>query len=143
MLKRIDPLLTPDLLHALAAMGHGDRIAVVDANFPATALARRLIPIPGNDATAVLRAVLSLLPVDELADEAAITMAQVDPTAPVPDAVRDFASVLASEGAPAAMPVERYRFYELARAAFAIVPTGERRLYGNIILTKGVVRLDT
>ena len=36
MLKGISPLLTPDLLHALASMGHGDAIAIVDANFPLT-----------------------------------------------------------------------------------------------------------
>jgi L-fucose mutarotase len=28
-------LLAADLLHALAGMGHGDEIAIVDANFPA------------------------------------------------------------------------------------------------------------
>jgi hypothetical protein len=38
MLKGIHPLLPPDLLHALAAMGHGDEIGVVDANFPAASL---------------------------------------------------------------------------------------------------------
>ena len=30
MLRGIHPLLSPDLLHALAGMGHGDRLAVVD-----------------------------------------------------------------------------------------------------------------
>ena len=35
--------------------------------------------------------------------------------------------------------VERHAFYAEARAAFAIVRSGERRFYGNILLTKGVV----
>jgi len=35
MPKGIDPLLHADLLHARPAMGHGDEIAVVGANFPA------------------------------------------------------------------------------------------------------------
>ena len=30
----ISPLLSPDLLHALASMGHGDEIVIGDANFP-------------------------------------------------------------------------------------------------------------
>ena len=47
MLKGLDPLLSPDLLHALAAMGHGDELVVADANFPAASVARRLIPLPG------------------------------------------------------------------------------------------------
>jgi L-fucose mutarotase len=36
--------------------------------------------------------------------------------------------------------LERFAFYERAKAAYAIVSTGEKRLYGNIILKKGVVR---
>jgi L-fucose mutarotase len=35
--------------------------------------------------------------------------------------------------------LERYKFYERARQCFAIVATGERRLYGNVILKKGVI----
>ncbi len=56
MLRGIHPLLSPDLLHTLAAMGHGDRIAVVDANFPALSHAKRLIVLPGVTAPAVLEA---------------------------------------------------------------------------------------
>ncbi|MBP0651294.1 fucose isomerase, partial [Mycobacterium tuberculosis] len=36
--------------------------------------------------------------------------------------------------------LERFAFYARARQAYAIVATGERRLYGNIILKKGVIR---
>ena len=38
MLKGIDPLLNAELLHILAGMGHGDELAIVDANFPATTM---------------------------------------------------------------------------------------------------------
>jgi len=62
MLKGLDPLLGPDLLHALAAMGHGDELVVADANFPAASVARRLIRLPGIDAPRALRAILSVLP---------------------------------------------------------------------------------
>ena len=34
-LKGIPKILSPDLLHALASMGHGDEIVLADANFPA------------------------------------------------------------------------------------------------------------
>ena len=40
MLKGINPLMTPELLTALARMGHGDTIAVVDSNYPAYATGR-------------------------------------------------------------------------------------------------------
>ncbi len=140
MLLGLDPLLSPDLLHALAAMGHGDLVAIVDANFPATALAKRLISLPGTDAAAVLSAVLSVLPVDDFVPAPAAVMQVVGEAEAVPDAVREFAAVLARHGAPAPVSLERHAFYRAAEAAFAIVHTGERRLYGNILITKGVVR---
>ncbi len=43
MLIGIDPLLTPELLMILRAMGHGDEIAIVDGNYPAKSNARRLV----------------------------------------------------------------------------------------------------
>ena len=60
MLIGLDPLLTPDLLHALASMGHGEQIVLVDANYPATR-GRRLIRLAGVDVVRALRAVLSVL----------------------------------------------------------------------------------
>ena len=65
MLRGIHPLLSADLLHALASMGHGDRIVVVDANFPATSCAKRLIRAPGCNAPALLEAILTVLPIDD------------------------------------------------------------------------------
>jgi len=35
--------------------------------------------------------------------------------------------------------LERFEFYDVAKKAFAVVATGEGALYGNIILTKGVL----
>ena len=52
MLKGLDPLLGPDLLHILAAMGHGDELVIADANFPAASIARRLVRLDGVDAPA-------------------------------------------------------------------------------------------
>ncbi len=139
MLKTIDPLLTPDLLHALAAMGHGDTIALVDANFPATSKARRLIALPGIAVTEATRAVLTLLPLDAFVENPAQTMQVVnDPTA-TPPVLTDLATLVTTAGAPAPEPIDRFAFYAEAESAFAIVHTGERRLYGNIILRKGVI----
>ena len=55
MLKGLDPLLSPDLLHVLAQMGHGDQIALVDRNFPAASTARRLVRLDGCDLSAAVR----------------------------------------------------------------------------------------
>ena len=139
MLRGIDPLLTPDLLHSLAAMGHGDRIAIVDANFPGASSGRRVHYLAGVDAGAVLRAVLSLMPIDDFIDDAAVTMQIVGDASSVPEAVSEFTELLLRHDGPAPVAIERYAFYEMAKSAFAVVQTGERRLYGNIILSKGVI----
>ena len=141
MLKGIDPLLGPELLHALRAMGHGDELVVADANFPAAAVARRLIRVDGVDAPRALQAILSVLPLDTFTSAPAAVMAVVGQPEAVPPPVREFRALLA-EAAGRAIEVpalERFAFYERARAAFAVVVTGERRPYGNVILVKGVV----
>ena len=74
MLKGLDPLLPPDLLHALAAMGHGDELALVDRNYPATSTSQRLIRLDGADTAAAVRAILSLLPLDTFVDEPLLRM---------------------------------------------------------------------
>ncbi len=139
MLKGLDPLLSPDLLHALAAMGHGDTIALVDANFPAAGNARRLVVLPGIDVVGAARAVLSVWPLDAFVDAPATTMQVVGDPHAVPDIIEELTRLVTGTGAPAPAAIERFAFYTEARTAFAILQTGERRLYGNIILRKGVI----
>ncbi len=139
MLRGIHSLLSPDLLHALASMGHGDRIAVVDANFPALAHARRLISLPGTSAPAVLEAILSVMPVDDFEPHPVAVMQVVGDVAAIPEAVREFIEILSSNDLAPPTRLERHAFYRATAEVFAIVQTGERRFYGNILLTKGVV----
>ena len=140
MLKGLSPLLSPELLHALASMGHGDELLIADANFPAATHARRLLRLPGIAATEALEAVLSVLPLDDFVPQPALSMQVVrDPTA-VPEIVVEFNALLARHDAPACGALERFAFYERAQQAFAVLATGERRLYGNILLKKGVLR---
>jgi L-fucose mutarotase len=139
MLRGLNPLLTPDLLHALASMGHGDTIAVVDGNFPAVATARRLVVLPGADAPAVLDAILTLLPVDDFEPDPIAVMQVVGDADAMPEPVRNFGAVLARHGAPPPIAIERHAFYRAAATCFTIVQTGERRFYGNILLRKGVI----
>jgi L-fucose mutarotase len=140
MLLGLDPLLSPDLLHALASAGHGDRIAIVDANFPAAGTARRLIPLHGADAAATLVAVLSVLPVDDFEPHPAVVMEVAGDPEQTPEAVAEFTRVLADAGVAPPARLPRHDFYRAVKEAYAVVLTGERRLYGNIMLTKGVVR---
>jgi L-fucose mutarotase len=144
VLKTIPALLTPDALHAMASMGLGDLLAIVDAHFPAARLAAqagaRLVQLPGADAPTVLRAVLALLPLDDATPEAAWTMQVIDEPHAVPAAVAELQAVLQTAGERPATSLERFAFYERARQAFAIFQCGEQRTYGNLLLAKGVVR---
>jgi len=141
MLKGIDPLLSPELLEIMAEMGHGDELAVVDANFPAAAMARRLVRVSAS-ASQVLRAVLTLLPLDDFVEEP-LTIMKVDGRPEeIPEPVREFqAAAEAAEGSKIKMTrIDRFAFYDRARNAFAIVATGELRLWGCVLARKGVIR---
>jgi L-fucose mutarotase len=140
MLKNLSPLLSPDLLHALASMGHGDEIVLADAFFPAATHARRLIRLPGISADAALDAVLSVLPLDDFVPQPSCTMQVVGHADEVPPAVAEFSEVLGRHGHGAPGALERNAFYERAAQAFAIVATGDTRTYANILLKKGLAR---
>ncbi|WP_133407182.1 RbsD/FucU family protein [Parashewanella tropica] len=141
MLYNFNPLLSPELLHILRSMGHGDQIVIVDANFPADSHAQRLVRLDGASATQVLEAIVSLLPLDTYVEAPVHTMQVVgDPTA-VPEIVSEFYQIASNGpgGEVAHQSIERFAFYEQVKSAYAVVVTNETRLYGNVILTKGVI----
>jgi L-fucose mutarotase len=143
MLKGIDPRLGPDLLKILRAMGHGDEIAIVDGNYPADAHAQRLVRMDGHDVVAIADAILSVMPLDDFVEATAFRpgiAGQPDRREPVFDAIE--AVVERHEPGTAVVPLQGSAFYERVRGAYAIVATTERRLYGNLILRKGVIRPD-
>jgi L-fucose mutarotase len=140
MLKNINPILSPDLLAALRAMGHGDEIAIVDANYPAASSGRPLIRLDGVSATDVAAAILSVLPLDDFVSECAWHMQVVDDAQAQMPIFNDFRDLLKLHGNFRLAGLERFAFYDKVRSAFAVVVTGENRLYGNLILKKGIVR---
>lgn len=141
MLRNIPPILSPDLLHALRAMGHGDEIVIVDANFPATRLNPNCIRLDGTAATDALSAILTVMPLDSFVTHPAFTMQVVGEPDTVSPICAEFASIIEATADNPTRPgtLERFEFYERAKTAFAIVQTGERRIYGNIILKKGII----
>jgi L-fucose mutarotase len=142
MLKNLDPLLTPDLLQVLRAMGHGDEIVLVDANYPAESAGPHVVRLDGIEVTRVLDAVLSVMPLDDFVPEACWRMEVVGAADGEQPIFEEFRAIIAKrEGAKFKLAsLERFAFYQRARECFAVVATGERRLYGNIILKKGIVR---
>ncbi len=141
MLRNIDPILSPELLFTLRAMGHGDEIVIADANFPGASMGPDCIRADGSTASEMLKAVLSVMPLDTFVPDPALTMQVVGDPEAVPDAVADFQRIIdtSADNSAKVQGLERFAFYDRAANAFAIVQTGERRLYGNIILKKGVI----
>jgi L-fucose mutarotase len=140
MLKGINPILGPELLKVLRAMGHGDEIAIVDGNYPADTDAKRLIRMDGLGATDILDAILSVMPLDQMVPEAAWRpAAYLDPKRIEP-IFNEFDAIVAKHEPKHKVHVlVGADFYNKVRASYALIATTERRLYGNIILKKGVV----
>lgn len=143
MLKGVDEVLTGELLQVLRNMGHGDELVIADANFPAHSSGPCVIEMPGLDAPRVLTAVLSVMPLDDFVDHPVATMGAVHP-GDAHEMLALFRQTCATaEGyAVSIVEIERFDFYKRAALAYAVIRTGERRLYGNIIVKKGVVRRE-
>lgn len=143
MLKSIPPILGPDLLYILRAMGHGDEITIVDANYPGDSAGPEVVRLDGVSATDALDAILTIMPLDDFVDEAAICMQVVGSAAQREPVMDQFADIIAKHDPSRSLSsMERFAFYERVKQGYAIVQTGERRLYGNILLKKGVIRPD-
>jgi L-fucose mutarotase len=141
MLKGIPALLNADVLYILAAMGHGDEVALVDRNFPATSMSRRLARLDGTDLCTAGRAILSLFPLDTFVAEPVTRMKVVGDPHGIPEVQSDFVK-LAEEAEGRSISVaslERTAFYARSKEAFAVIATSESRPYGCFLLTKGVV----
>jgi L-fucose mutarotase len=141
VLKGIPDLLNADVLYLLAAMGHGDEVAVVDRNYPATSTARRLARLDGADVCTAGRAVLTVFPLDTFVDQPLIRMAVVGAPAEIPDVQKEFLDLAEqSEGRPISMgSLSRQDFYARCRDAFGVISTSEARPYGCFVLVKGII----
>ncbi|XP_072484558.1 fucose mutarotase [Notamacropus eugenii] len=147
VLKGIPALLSPELLFALAKMGHGDEIVLADANFPTSSICRCgpvEVRADGLSIPQLLESILKLLPLDTYEPQSVVVMDLVESDKAkglqTPDVWHTYKSLLSQAGFKADLgKMERFVFYEQAKKAFAVVATGETALYGNIILRKGVI----
>jgi L-fucose mutarotase len=141
MLIGIDPLLGPEALSVLRAMGHGDLLVLADANFPTSSCARPAVRMDGVGLLPALAAVLSVLPIDDFEPDPLLAMQVVGQPEQMPAIVRDMQSLVDRRvpAAPRIKSLERFAFYGVARSAYAVFATGERAFYGNLILRKGVL----
>lgn len=144
MLKGIHPLLTPELLKLLMEMGHDDALVLADANFTAMSIAagKPVLRLPGTTMAQAVQAVTSLLPLAADVDHPVAYMQVSDtPSDYASEVQREVLAIVKPDLLPgqSAEALERFAFYERARAAYAVVLTGERQPFGNFILRKGVI----
>lgn len=139
MLKGVPRIVSPELIKVLCEMGHGDEIVIADANFPAATCAKRLVRADGIGGCDMLKAILSLIPLDTYADRNFLLMETVqgDPTPQIWESYKSIAREMDDNARIGFL--SRFDFYERAKGAYAVVATGETAIYANIILKKGVI----
>jgi L-fucose mutarotase len=142
MLKGIDPILNADLLWTLRAMGHGDDLVLADTNFPSTTMGKRLVRMDGVPGPRLLEAILSVMPLDDFVPDPALRIEVVGDPESEPEVCAEYARILAKpeNGGVQLGKLERFAFYERSKQAFAVVASGETRVYGCVLLKKGVIR---
>ncbi len=145
MLKGIPKLITPELLKILCEMGHGNEIAIVDANYPAKELGQRVIRYPGIGVCQLLCEVMKLFPLDHISEEPALVLGlekkDIDAGMETPEIWSEMERILNSgkERNIKIGELSRQDFYNRSKKAYAIIQTGEEALYGDLILVKGVI----
>lgn len=141
MLKKISKILSPELVKTLMEMGHGDEIVIADGNFPCSSISDNVIRADGLSGTALLEAVMELLPLDTYTEYQVYLMDVVKGDSYKPEIWNDYKRVLNNSREPYKIGLlERFEFYERAKKSYAVVATGEEAQYANIILKKGVVK---
>ncbi|MFH1968876.1 MAG: RbsD/FucU domain-containing protein [Verrucomicrobiota bacterium] len=141
MLRGIPDCLSPDLVHALMSMGHGDEIVLADADFPAVTCSKRLIRADGVPLTSLLKAILPFFPLDSFVDKPVLTMDPASWGGREPESYHRFRETIKQHDAKFQdfEFIDRQDFYDRAHQAYAVVITGEAD--GNLILKKGPVMM--
>ena len=148
MLINIDPILSPELLFTLRTMGHGDKLVLADANFPANSMSKNVIRLDGVNINDAARAILSVFPLDSFIVSQGGTAAKRMEVDEKPDELTDthkeFVKAVkeVSGNNWEVGSIERQSFYEEAKKSYAIVTTTDARPFGCFIITKGVIKPD-
>jgi L-fucose mutarotase len=141
LLKGVDPLLSGELLRILDDMGHGDRLLLVDRNYPAASSGKPVIRLGEASILRAAAAILSVFPLDSFVAHPLERM-EVENDPARTTVTQDELLVLASEAEGRSLEygiVPRLDFYERASSAYAVVHTLDAAPYGCFILHKGVI----
>ncbi len=142
MLKNVSPLISPQLLKVLCEMGHGDEILLADANFPAESIGQnnQIIRADGLGVIDLLNAILPLFPLDQYTDKSFIVMSVEKQDTYTPEIWGEFEQILEKHEPDFKMTfMDRLDYYEYSKKVYAVIATGEKAQYANVILKKGVI----
>ncbi|WP_415290987.1 RbsD/FucU family protein [Candidatus Pelagibacter sp. Uisw_136] len=148
MLIKIDPTLSPELLFTLRTMGHGDKLVLADANFPANSMNKNVIRLDGVNIKDAAKAILSVFPLDGFivsqGGTAANRMEVDDNPNELTETHKEFIKVVKEISGPnwSVGSIERQDFYKEAKTAYTIVTTTDARPFGCFVMTKGVIKPD-
>ena len=138
MLININPILNPELLYNLRAMGHGDKLVLTDANFPAYShsLNNKVIRLDGINIYEATKAILSVFPLDSFIDSAANRMQVDNKPDELTECHKDFIKAVKESAGDhwKIGSIERQDFYKEAKKSYLIVSTSETRPYGCLSL---------
>ena len=148
MLININPILSPELLFILRTMGHGDKLILADANFPADTMNKKVVRLDGVNIPDAAKAILSVLPLDSFLvsqGKPAVCRMEVDEKPQeLLESHKEFIKVVKEVSGSnwKVGSIERQAFYEEAKKSFAIVTTTDARPFSCFIMTKGVIKPD-
>ena len=148
MLININPILSPELLFILRTMGHGDKLILADANFPADTMNKKVVRLDGVNIPDAAKAILSVLPLDSFLvsqGKSAVCRMEVDEKPQeLLESHKEFIKVVKEVSGSnwKVGSIERQAFYEEAKKSFAIVTTTDARPFSCFIMIKGVIKPD-
>lgn len=141
MLIGIPTIISPNLLAILSKMGHGDELVLADANFPGEKLNSNTLRYDGCEIIDLMEAILQLLPLDKSPKTPWVMMRTSDPLN-YNNTIETKYFELLKKFVPdinEAEKLDRFEFYDRASKAFAVVMTGTKKRFSNIILKKGTI----
>lgn len=140
MLKGISPLISPEMLKVLAEMGHGDDLVIANAHFPAHTFHENVIRADGQLIAPLLNAILPLFEIDSYVDDPIIMMEPIAGDILNPNIEEAYISSIKeyAPDVPGIVKVDRFKFYDRVKNAFAVILTSEVEKFSHIILKKGV-----
>ena len=144
MLKGIPKILSPELVKTLMEMGHGDEIIIADGNFPSESQGPKVIRADGHGVPEILTAILKLFPLDPYVDIPVTLMDKVAGDKVKTPIWDEYKTIIkeANYNYDKLNHIDRFEFYDRAKTTYAIIATGEKALYANVLLKKGVVIED-